>query len=358
MKISIIGIVGLPANYGGFETLAENLVKSEEFIHQDIELIVYCSSTAYEQKVKNFQNCTLRYVPLKANGIQAMFYDMVCLLCAILNGSDKVLLLGHGGSFILPLLRLISSATFITNIDGIEWKRNKWSWIARNVIRVSEWFAVKFSHQIIADNLEIKNYVKTAYNVESTFIAYGGDHSNFGSVIGDIEHQLPNRFALALCRIEPENNVELILQCFARLDTPLIFIGNWSASGFGKKMKENFGNLRNISLVDAVYDKDVLYTYRKNAALYIHGHSAGGTNPALVEMMHFNGEICAYDCAYNRYTTNGLCHYFTDRKNLANQVETIMSPGFQTKSHHVQAFARENYTWSKIAGQYYSLISK
>lgn len=131
LAIAVVGTVGVPANYGGFETLVENLVKCHNTILFKDSLTVYCSSKSYHSKPSSYLSAQLKYVPLNANGVQSIPYDVVSLFSAVWNRNDVILLLGVSGAMALPLVRLFSSARVITNIDGIEWRRDKWRGLAR-----------------------------------------------------------------------------------------------------------------------------------------------------------------------------------------------------------------------------------
>ena len=177
IKIAIVGVVGIPANYGGFETLVENIVKYHDAYCFPGSITVFCSSRSYTVRAANFLSAKLEYVPLNANGAQSILYDFISLFLAVRKRVDVILLLGVSGAVALPLIRLISSAKIITNIDGIEWRRQKWRGLAKNFLRLSEKMAMRFSHVVIADNSGIASYVKQAYGINSEVIAYGGDHA-------------------------------------------------------------------------------------------------------------------------------------------------------------------------------------
>jgi hypothetical protein len=171
MTVSIIGTNGIPARYGGFETLAENLVKNKT---RDIRYTVFCSSKLYKEKQKKYLYAKLRYINLNANGISSIFYDFISMLLSLRY--DVMLILGVSGSLFLPFIRLIYRGKIITNIDGIEWKRDKWNIIAKFILRISEKSAVKFSDVIICDNQGIVDYIKKTYKREPVLIEYGADH--------------------------------------------------------------------------------------------------------------------------------------------------------------------------------------
>ena len=356
--VAILGCVGVPAQYGGFETLAENLVYYHERHREDMDLPkleVYCSSRAYDTQRDSFHGVRLRYLPLEANGKQAMFYDMWSLIDAAWRGTDVVILLGHGGSFVLPLLKLVSRTRFITNIDGIEWRREKWGGFARWLIRKSEAFAVRHSHVVIADNDAIRDYVREEFDQSCEVIAYGGDHALTTERGGDLPEGLPDSYALALCRIEPENNVGMILDAFAATDRPLVFVGNWAKSAYGRELREKYADQPNLTLLDPVYEAAPLRAIRARATMYVHGHSAGGTNPSLVEMMQFGVPVLAHDCNFNRYTTEEQATYFMSAPELTAALEALPPEQAAANGAAMREIAARRYTWDAIGRAYFDL---
>jgi hypothetical protein len=169
--ISIIGTAGIPAKYGGFETLAENLVTHN--ISQ-VQYTVFCSAKLYPQKQNAYHGAELKYINMNANGLSSIFYDLVCMLYSL--RSDVMLILGVSGSLFLPLIRLLYRGKIITNVDGIEWKRDKWNRLARFVLRLFEKMAVRFSDVVIGDNQGIVEYIDREYHKRAMLIEYGADH--------------------------------------------------------------------------------------------------------------------------------------------------------------------------------------
>lgn len=358
-KVAIIGTVGAPANYGGFETLAENLVRFHETSSLKDELTVYCSSKSYEAKPKKYLSAKLKYIPLKANGVQSTPYDILSLISAMWNRADVILILGVSGTIVLPLIRLLSSARIVTNIDGIEWRREKWQGLAKWFLRFSEKMAVRFSHEVIADNGAIAEYVQQTYGVDSHVIAYGGDHAVAVEAAAVDELNLPERFAFSVCRIEPENNTHMIVDAFARQDAlPLVMVGNWNSSSYGKKIKQRYTSSSHILLLDPIYDLGKLNTLRSKAVLYVHGHSAGGTNPSLVEAMHFAHPVLAFDCSFNRSTTENKAIFFNSADDLLQQITSFNAADTQLVGDTMLEIARQRYTWDIIAKQYFSLLKQ
>tara|TARA_R110001599_G_scaffold1605_2_gene8038 strand:+ start:10149 stop:11189 length:1041 start_codon:yes stop_codon:yes gene_type:complete len=346
MKISIIGTVGVPACYGGFETLVENLLDESE---NDKLITVYCSSKNYIEKPAKYKNAKLHYIPLNANGAQSIPYDIWSICHAVFKRNDTILLLGVSGAICLPFLRLFSKTKIVTNIDGLEWRRDKWGVFAKIFLKFSEKIAVNYSDVVVADNKGIADYVLEEYGMEAEVIAYGGDHA----VISDLNLS-DEGYALALCRIEPENNVEMILESFSKTNKKLMFIGNWNNSDFGRQMKAQYYKFENIDIVSPVYELEKLFELREKCSFYVHGHSAGGTNPSLVEMMHFNKNILAFDCNYNRASTENSADFFS---NVEDLVQKIKQENLLNNADSMKEIAQRRYTWKIVKQKYFSLFN-
>jgi glycosyltransferase involved in cell wall biosynthesis len=351
MKIAIIGTVGVPASYGGFETLVENLIDDDTARYK-----VYCSGSHYSERIKVYKNARLVYLPLSANGVQSILYDIWSILHALYSGDKHLLILGTSGAVVLPLVRLFCpSVNIVINIDGLEWKRQKWRGFARRFLKFSEQLAVRFASVVVADNQAIAKYVETNYNSACETIAYGGDHAFIDKMAVPTAETATNKktYAFALCRIEPENNVHVILDAFSTAKLNLIFVGNWQASDYGRDLLQRYSNASNTELLDPIYDLNALAFYRKNCDVYVHGHSAGGTNPSLVEMMHFDKPIVAFDCVYNRATMEDKGLYFSSASSLS---QIVNESDFRNDGAKLGDIARRRYTWSVVRAQYRKLF--
>ena len=352
-RIAIIGTVGVPAVYGGFETLVENLIGKNA--SDNIDYLVYCSGKSYKERLVSYKGARLDYISLKANGVQSTLYDIVSMLKTS-NQYDAVIVLGVSGCIFLPIFRLWFKNRLIVNIDGLEHRREKWGKFAKWFLLKSEAMAVKYADVVVADNQGIKDYVKETYQKDAALIAYGGDHVQ-RNVSEDIQQKIlsdygveKNNYAISVCRIEPENNCHMILEAFSKTDRKLVYIGNWDRSEYGRQLKEKYSKFDNICIHNPEYNLDTLFVLRSNAAMYIHGHSAGGTNPSLVEAMFFGKPIIAYDCIYNRATTDNQAYYFENSDNLNEILRNTNLDGNMMKT-----IAKERYTWKKIASQYEAL---
>jgi glycosyltransferase involved in cell wall biosynthesis len=355
-KIAIIGTVGLPAKYGGFETLTEYLTKH---LGDSLDLTVFCSSKSYNKKLQAYNNARLIYIPLNANGVQSIFYDIVSMFKA-LRFADTFLILGVSGCTVLPLIRIISRKKIVVNIDGLEWKRAKWNRLAKWFLKFSEKLAVKFSDHVITDNKVIQDYVTDHYGAKSHLIEYGGDHVEKLPLSTEMKEAYPLSkmpYAFTVCRIEPENNIHIILEAFSQVSIPLLVVGNFSNSDYGKDLVKRFSTIKNIQLCDPIYDQAKLNQLRGNATLYIHGHSAGGTNPSLVEAMCLGLSILAFDVGYNRETTENKAHYYSTANDLIeilNGVPEIL----HGKGAAMKDIAMNRYTWGEITQKYKEILTR
>ncbi len=358
-KIAIIGTQGVPAQYGGFETLVENLLGDN--CPPNVEYTVFCSSKDYAEKLTEYKGAKLRYIPLRANGVQSIPYDMWSFAKAIGRGFDAVLVLGVSGCLALPLFRLFYRGKLIVNIDGLEHRRDKWGKGARKFLKASEAMAVRMANVVVADNKGIADYVKETYGMNPVVIAYGGDHV-LREVPKDAQKTTLNGmglksgdYALSVCRIEPENNCHLTLEAFAAGDKPLVFVGNWDRSAYGRELKEKYKDCPHLHICAPIYDLDTLYTLRRHCSAYIHGHSAGGTNPSLVEAMHFGMPIFCYDVVYNRESTGNKAHYFSSAADLQQILQTTTPEELRHNAAAMLSLAQKEYTWEHIAKQYVEL---
>lgn len=355
-RITVIGTQGVPAQYGGFESLVENLVG--ELCDKNLKYTVFCSAKAYKERLSTYKNAELKYVNLDANGVQSIPYDIISLIKAT-RKSDVILVLGVSGCCFLPIYRLFApKKRLVINIDGLEHRREKWGKWAKRFLKFSEKVAIKYADLIITDNKGIQDYVIDEYGKESTLIAYGGDHAISNTLSEEEQDKVlsnynlvKGRYAVTVCRIEPENNCHVTLEAFSRSDKLLVFIGNWEKSEYGKNLKLTYSKHKNIKILDPIYDINTLYALRNNAAMYIHGHSAGGTNPSLVEAMFFGKPIIAYCVVYNKETTENSALYFNNVEELYNII-TNNNIDFVAQGEKLHEIAKKYYTWSTIIKQY------
>ncbi|MEJ1242485.1 DUF1972 domain-containing protein [Chryseolinea sp. T2] len=356
MTLAIVGTRGIPNNYGGFETLAEQLV---EYLSREFEITVYCSSKDMPSTQHQFNGAKLHYLPITSHGAMGMVYDSIALIHAI-KRFDKVLFLGFGAGFVMPLVRRYRSK-IVVNIGGLDWTRNKWSGFARNVIKTCEVMLVRNSGSIVSDNIGIQEYIKTRYGLSSSLIAYGGDQATKEEWDENDEQQygfLGKPYAFIVTRIQPDNNIEMILDAFRQQSAlPLVMVGNWNNSGYGRNLRLLYSGQRQLVLLDAIYDRKKLNTLRSNCTIYIHGHSAGGTNPSLVEAMFLQLPVFAFASGYNEHTTRHSAMYFRDSHDLLSLVENYKRLDLDSMAEKLKEIADHEYRWNIIASKYQNVLT-
>ena len=352
MKIAIIGTVGVPARYGGFETLAEQLAKGIK--PEAHKLVIYCQRSAYPElnRGEQFEGHQRVLLPLRANGPASMVHDMLAMThAAFIAKVDALLVLGYSGAWFLPMVRLMRPRMqVVTNIDGMEWRRDKFGRAARALLRGLEWFATRFSTEVIADNVALVDLARNLHQIEPRLIAYGGDHTLVAPK-AFVKYE-PGYF-LSIARIEPENNCHLILDACEAAEVRLIFIGNWDANGYGRALKLRFSNSRFLTLLDPVYDLQILAAVREHSIGYIHGHSVGGTNPSLVEALFHTDKLLSYDCVFNKSTLSGVGSYFKNSDDLFNLLR-YRNSGLIEKNELAEL--REKYKWTHVISSYLKIF--
>ena len=367
-KICIIGIQGLPASYGGFETLADNLCRN---LFKKFDFLVYCSLFNKNKIFKKTRFYKRVFLPIKANGVFSIFYDYVSIIHACFN-SDKLLILGTSGSSLIPIIKILfKDKVFINHIDGIEWRRKKWKKHTSFFLKLSEHIAINYSDLVIADNQGIVDYIKKNYSKVNTkkikLISYGGDHMTQNKKVKKISILNFNNekiyieeksYFLSICRIEPENNIEQIIKAFINLNDYLfIGIGNWNNNKYGKYLLEKYKNHANVIMARPIYNIQTVSKIRFNALCYIHGHSAGGTNPSLVEALFCQNPIYAFDVNFNRYTLFDKHYYWKDSESLK---ELIIKKEFEKENLYKDKDyinkIHDNYSWKVITESYKNIF--
>lgn len=355
-RVAVVGCVGVPARYGGFETLAEALVKHLPAVQY--KLHVYCQRSAYLEfeRQPSMNDHRRIFVPLPANGAASMLYDALSLLDAVLlRRCTVVLCLGASGTLLFPLLRLLCPwVRIVFNLDGLESRRAKWSRLGKAVLHGLEALGICFAHSVVADNRVIRSLVFHRFGRRARVIAYGGDHACPDGPYRALAQALPPRYVLAISRIVPENNIDIILAAFASGDgLPLVYVGNWGSSDYGNALRQRYAGHQCIYLLDPIYDQPQLNYLRAHALACVHGHSVGGTNPALVEALFWAPQILAFDCGFNIATLDGQFSYWHDVQSLRRLLIAFDSLPVPT-TERLQSL-RERYLWVQITKSY-SLI--
>lgn len=358
MKIAILGTRGIPNNYGGFEQFAQFI--SVGLVKKGHEVTVY-SPHSHPYGASEFDGVKIIKVfsPENRMGPMANFiYDHYCLKDALSRSFDIIYEAGYATvAFSYIMLKVRCAKPFIvTNMDGIEWKRSKWNFATRKLILLLESISIKYSDYLISDNVNIRQFYLDRYKAETEFIAYGAE------VIREISpapltayHVREREFYLLIARLEPENNIEMILDGYIGSGSsfPFIVIGN-ADTGYGNYLKAKYPDL-SIRFIGGVYDKVSLDALRYGSKMYFHGHSVGGTNPSLLEAMGTGALIAAHGNGFNLSVLKSSGLYFQNANEIAEiivQAENKDSDLHNELRRRAQEIIESEYNWDLIIHRY------
>ena len=315
-KIGIIGTRGVPNHYGGFEKFAQIL--SQKLVSWGEEVWVYNSHDhPYQHKTWQGVNIIHCYDPEDKTGTIGQFlYDFLCIMDSRKRNFDIILQLGYTSNSIYHRL-LPKESIVVTNMDGLEWKRTKYSKPVRRFLKYAETLAVKSSHHLVADSPGIQKFLAEEYNVESTFISYGAQIVDHAPLPDNFAVE-PGKYFLLIARMQADNHVEEIIKGVLASESqlPLLVVGHTNNS-YGRKLKKKYGDLPRITFTGGIFNEKTINGLRFHSACYFHGHSAGGTNPSLLEAMAASAVICAHDNHFNRAVLHEEALYFKNSDDIA-----------------------------------------
>jgi len=347
MHVSIIGCSGVPNRYGGFEAFVENCGPA---IAREVDsVVVTCDAALYSDRSSQFCGMERVFIPVRANGGASVLHDALAFF-SVFWRSTHILVLGVSGGVWFPIFRLLcelSRKRLIVNIDGVEWRRSKFGFAKRLLLKLFDCLAQCCSHVVVYDNPALRPYVLRRALSKAVHIGYSGDHVlRLPSVVRQTET------ALTICRIEPENNLEILIQgvLHSQLKKYTI-VGNWSHSAYSRELREKYAGEPRLVLLDPVYDANRLAELRESCEFYLHGHSVGGTNPSLVEMLFYDCCLLCLDVQFNRETARDCADYFSD----ANELTKLLSAGSLKSGGRVNL--RGSFTSHAIAAQYLSVFN-
>ena len=354
MKIAIIGTRGIPNNYSGFEQFAENFAVF--LAEEGYDITVYNSHNHNYQK-QNFKGVKIIHCfdPEFLVGTFVQFiYDLNCILNSRRQRFDVILQLGYTSNSIWYFL-LPKAAKIVTNMDGLEWKRTKYTTLVQNFLKYAEKLAAKSSDVLIADSLGIQTYLKKKYKLESTYIPYGASiPKQFQKSVLEEFNVLPFSYNMLIARMESENNIEVILDghCASNQNRKFLVIGNHQGTKFGKYIYQKFKNTTSIHFLGGIFDLIKLNALRKYSNLYFHGHSVGGTNPSLLEAMASEALIVAHDNPFNKGVLGEDAHYFTDASDVTHFIDKLEKNAFSNVIDNNTDKIRYKFSWKSVNANY------
>lgn len=375
-NVFVIGARGYHASYGGWETFVSNLV---DYYH-DKKIRFYVSELSVDKnKDKMMEKISdqlyLSPIYVKDMGSPKMFfYSMKSYLYTI--NYIKKHKLKNSYVYVLGLklgpllwfykrLRKKYNIKVMVNPDGLEHRRSKWNKIVQFCFLLSEWSMINHCDLVVSDSLGIQNYIEGKYKRargKTTYIAYGAREYDFRNVDEKLvleEYKLKkDEYCLMVGRCVPENNYELVIREFmnSKIRKQLVIITNLSSSHYFQELveKTSCDKDKRIIFIDGVYDQIKLATIRKNAYLYIHGHSVGGTNPSLIEAISLTDLNILYDVCFNRDIGKDTCLYFKEENSLRQLLDDkkLLESSKKMLGIEAKKLFKKNFTWENIVGQY------
>jgi len=356
MNIAIIGTRGIPNYYGGFEQFAEFL--SVGLVELGYQVTVYNSHThPFQEKLWKGVEIVHCKDPEDKIGTAGQFvYDLNCILDTRKKNFDIILQLGYTSSSIWGKLLPRKNSKIITNMDGLEWKRTKYSKKVQKFLLYAEKLGVKYSDVLISDSIGIQEYLTKKYQRESHFIPYGA-HLFLKPDFETVKQYalIKYKYNMLIARLEPENSIEIILDgaVLSNNNTPFIVIGKHETK-FGEYLKNKFKANTNIRFLGGIYDLNCLNNLRYYSNLYFHGHTVGGTNPSLLEAMSSSALICAHKNIFNESIINSNGFYFEDKNNVADLINTVQKNQYAGHLKENLLKIETTYSWNRIVEQYLS----
>lgn len=360
-KIRILGIRGVPAAHGGFETFAEYLCLY--LVQQGWKPVVYCQEDGEgEVWIDEWEGVERIHIPVKQSGpVGTIIFDWKTNLHAA-KSKEPCLILGYNTAIFTLLLRLKGIISII-NMDGIEWSRAKWGPIAKLWFWFNDWAGCWLGNHLVADHPEIKKHLSTrAKPKKITMIPYGAEEVTHISSAPLASWSLePNQYLTVIARPEPENSLLEIVEGFSKRKRgiKLAVLGNYDVlNPFHKKVLDVASD--EVLFVGAIYDKEIVQALRYYSLAYVHGHQVGGTNPSLVEALGAQNAIIAHNNRFNRWVAGDGAVYFSDADGFSEELDKLLQQPAKIelmKDASKQRFDKD-FTWLSVLKQYEALLLK
>jgi glycosyltransferase involved in cell wall biosynthesis len=351
MKVALMGTRGVPARYGGFETAVEEV--GARLASRGHQVVVYCRNR--DQNLKAHRGMRLINLPaVRRRVAETLSHSALSAVHAAGQRFDCAIVFNAANAPVLPMLRM----PLAVHVDGLEWRRAKWSGRAAQYLRWSERTAVRRADAVIADARGIQDYLLAEYKRSSVFIPYGAPILRRGDLkrpaTADVD---PKAFHLVVARLEPENNVDVIVEAYLKSDLkfPLVVVGdNPYPSEYVSRCIARLGSSPRVRWLGALWNQDELDWYYANCLSYIHGHTVGGTNPSLLRAMGAAAPVVAMDVSFNREVCGKAGRFFDGGPTLTTMLadHEAMPTLAQQAGARLQRRAADHYCWDQVAEAY------
>lgn len=357
LRIAIIGARGIPARWGGFETVASEL--APRLVERGHDVTVYCRPRySLPSRPETYRSVKLRYLPaLYTKSLETLSHESLSAAHSFLSRFDLLYVLGFRASFLYLLARLIGIPV-VMNTDGFDWRRRKWGKVGRLYLRIAEAIGARWTAtHLICDSRALQPYFRREYGRDSKFIAYGANlFESSNPAVLDRYGLVPGDYFLVVARIEPENNIDLIVRAFSQVETDkkLAVVG---AANYRSRYLENLKRTADprVRFLGGVYEPGHIEEIFANSFAYVHGHEVGGTNPALLHAMGCGCCAAALDVPFNREIVGdaGLLWRKSERE-LSALLNALLNDPARAEALRVAARerVRKRYSWDAIADEY------
>jgi glycosyltransferase involved in cell wall biosynthesis len=359
LRIALAGSRGIPHTYSGYETFFGEL--APRLVEHGHEVIVYCRSELFQEKPPTYRGVRLIYLPsIESKNLSTITHTLISLLDASFRRVDVVFVANVANAALCVLPR-ISGSKVALNVDGVEWKRSKWSRIGQKYFYWNAQLAGKICPSgIVTDAVEMQRIYREELDTPSVCIAYGAniERSSNPDVIRKYGLE-PRGYYLIASRLVPENNADLILKGFEQSssDRLLAIAGGANyRSAFVDALKKTRDP--RVRFLGHVGDNEHVKELHCNCYGYIHGHSVGGTNPALLKALGYGNLIFALDTPFNQEVLEDYGLLFRDPADLAAKLQRAEENPEQAEKYRARAPRRieEKYTWEHVTDQYEDLF--
>lgn len=362
-KVALIGTNGVPAHYGGIETLAEYLTRE---LNEYYDLYCYCSKTPKEKQLECYHNTKLIYVPMKANGWQSIFYDGWTILRSLCK-HDVLVVLGCSCPPALFFKIFTKKHIVLNAIGGKETEKVRGlKLFGKLEVAIKKWMEgmqARYADFVIIDNAANVEIFEKKHHVKALLAEYGGDHAVAESITEEAIKKYPflkGKYDVTVSRAQEDMNIHMVIDAYKQVpERTVVIVSNWQKSEYGQKLyAENAGKYENIILLNAIYDQKELNIIRSNAALYLHTHSMCGTAPSLVEAMYLNLPVVCFKVPTNLETTEHKSIYFETVPELVSLLKDMNEGAMARLKQDLNEIAKRRYNWTRISRIYKDCIDK
>jgi glycosyltransferase involved in cell wall biosynthesis len=358
-KLKILGTRGIPAAHGGFETFAEYL--SIYLVNKNWHVTVYCQADGVGEIYEDeWQGVHRVFIPVNLKGsLGTILFDFKSTIHSVKNKS-LILTLGYNTAIFFFIHRLLGVKN-ITNMDGIEWKRQKWSKIAKIWFWLNERVGCYLSNHLIADNPGINQHLSKVVSQDKiSTIPYGANRIKFADskILSKYGVEKYN-YAIVIARPEPEHSILEIVSAWStkKRNIKLMVLGKFEfKNSYHQKVLLNASD--EVLFPGAIYEKNEVSALRFFSLFYIHGHQVGGTNPSLVEALGAANAILAHKNIYNSWVANQAAIYFTTQEDCSNKIDILIADNFLLKRLRMESLSRHSseFTWEKVLNSYEKIL--